>query len=177
MLQGIQSANGLKARSGAKKSDGTALKVTTKQNAIKKTFGKSFAIPFDFDFFKHPVYPYELKEDLIVTLELYSSKKVILCSGDSAATYKLSDISLAISDEPYATTIDELYAGTKSIAYTRVTSIHCQTLSKKGTTWKIDVSNLSVRSFYKACCYCFLINVMTLQTEMKNFTTLVSRKF
>ena len=69
MLQGIQSANGLKARSGAKKSDGIALTVTTKGNAIKKTFGKSFAIPLDFDFFKHPVYPYELKEDLIVRLE------------------------------------------------------------------------------------------------------------
>ena len=59
---------------------------------------------------------------------------------------KLSDISLAISDEPYTTKIDELHAGTKSIAYTKVTSIHYETLSKKDTTWKIDVNNLSVRS-------------------------------
>ena len=57
LLQGMQSANGLKARVGARNADGIALTVTTKQNAIKKTFGKRFAIPLDFDFFKHPVYP------------------------------------------------------------------------------------------------------------------------
>ena len=86
---------------------------------------------------------------MIVRLELNSSEKVILCTGDTAATYKLSDISLeydAIFDEAYATTIGELYAGTMSIQYTKVTPIRYQTLSKKDTTWKIDVSNLSVRS-------------------------------
>ena len=97
----------------------------------------------------YPVYPYGLKEDSIVKLELNSSEKVILCSGDSAATYKLSDVSLeydAIFDEPYATARGELYAGTKSIPYTKVTSMHYWKLSKKDITWKTDVSNLSVRS-------------------------------
>ena len=86
---------------------------------------------------------------MIVRLELNSSEKVILCTGDTNATYKLSDISLeydAIFDEPYATSIGEMYTGTTSILYTKVTSIHYQTLSKKDTTWKIDVNNLSVRS-------------------------------
>ena len=126
-----------------------ALTIKTHENAIKKTFDKRFAIPLYFDFSKYPVYPYSLKEDLIVRLELNSSEKVILCTGDTAATYKLSDISLeydAIFDEAYATTIGELYAGTMSIQYTKVTPIRYQTLSKKDTTWKIDVSNLSVRS-------------------------------
>ena len=72
--------------------DGTVRTLTTQENAIKKTFDKRFAIPFDFEFFKHPVYPYVLKEDLIVRLELNSPGKVILCTGDTAATYKLSDI-------------------------------------------------------------------------------------
>ena len=149
LLQGIQLVNGLKARLDTKKADGTALTVTTQENAIKKTFDKRFAIPLDFDFFKHPVYPYGLKEDLIVRLELNSAEKVILCTGDTNATYKLSDISLeydAIFDEPYATTIGEMYTGTTSIPYTKATLIHYQTLSKKDTTWKIDVNNLSVRS-------------------------------
>ena len=53
--QGIQSANGLKARVGAKKADGTAFTVTTQENAIKNMFDKRFAIPLDFDFFRHPV--------------------------------------------------------------------------------------------------------------------------
>ena len=39
VLQGIQSANGLKTRAGAKKADGTALTVTTKENAIEEKFG------------------------------------------------------------------------------------------------------------------------------------------
>ena len=149
LLQGIQPAIGLKAGVGAKKADSTALVVTTQQNAIKKTFDKSFAIPLDFVFSKHPVYPYELKEDLIVRLELNSSEKIISCTGDASATCKFSDISLeydAIFDEPYSTSIGEMYTGTTSIPYTNVTSIHYQTLSKKDTTWKIDVNNLSVRS-------------------------------
>ena len=76
LLHGIQSANGLKARVGAKKSDGTALVVTTQESAIEKTLDKRFSIPLDFDFFKHPVYPYGLKVDLNVRPELNSSEKV-----------------------------------------------------------------------------------------------------
>ena len=67
------------------------------------------------------MYPYGLKEDLIVRLELNSSEKIILCTGGASATYKLSDIWLeydAIFDEPYVTTIGEVYTGTTSISYT-----------------------------------------------------------
>ena len=81
-------------------------------------------------FFKHPVYPYRLKEDLIVRIELNSAGKVILCTGDTSATYKLSG---------------EMYVKT-SIPYTKVESIHYQKLSKKDTIWKIDRNNLSVSS-------------------------------
>ena len=55
---------------------------------------------------------------MIVRLALNSSEKVILCTGDTAATYKLLDISLeydAIFEKHYATTIGGLYAGTNSI--------------------------------------------------------------
>ena len=113
------------------------------------TFDKRFAILLDFDLFKHPLYPYGLKEDLIVRLELNSAEKVILWTGDTNTTYKLSDISLEydeIFDEPYATNISEMYNGTTSFPYTKVTSIHYKTLSKKDTTWKIDVNNPSVCS-------------------------------
>ena len=113
IFQGIHWVNGLKARLGAKKADGTALTITTQENAIKKTFGKRFSIPLDFDFFKQPVYPYGLnKEGLFVRLELNSTEKVILCAN---ARYKLSDISLeynAIFNEPLATTMGEMYGGT-----------------------------------------------------------------
>ena len=119
------------------------------ENAIEIKLDERFLIPLDFDFFKHPVYPYGLKENLIVRLELNSSEKVILCTGNTSATYKLSDFLLeydAIFDEPYATSIGEVDTRTTSTPYTKVTSIHYQTLSKNDTTWKIDVNNLSVRS-------------------------------
>ena len=58
LLQGIQSANGLETRVGTKKADGTALALTTQENAVKKTFDNRFAIPLDFDIFKNPIYSY-----------------------------------------------------------------------------------------------------------------------
>ena len=66
----------------------------------------------------HPVYPHGIKEDLIVRFELNSFEKVILCTGDTNVTYKFSDISLEydkIFDEPYVTTIGEMYTGITSI--------------------------------------------------------------
>ena len=145
----MQPANGLKAWLNAKKSDGTALTLTTQENVIKKTYDKRFAIPLDFDFFKHPVYPYGLKEDLTINIELNSAKEVILYTGDTNAIYKISDIILeydAIFDDPYATRIREAYIREMSIPYTKVTSIHYQAISKKEIAWKIDVNNLSARS-------------------------------
>ena len=133
---------------GAKKTDGTALALTTQENAIKKILNKRFVIPLDFDFFKHLVYPYGLEQRLFIRIELNSAKNVLLCTGDTNARYKLSHISLeydVILDGPYATAIGEMYVKT-FIYYTRVTSIHHQTLSKKDTTWKIDVNDLSVCS-------------------------------
>ena len=121
--------------------DGTALTVTTQENSIKKTFNKRFAIQIDFELFKHPVYPYGFKEDLIVRLELNSAEKAILYTGDTNATYKLLDISLeydAIFDELYTTTIGEMHTGTTSIPYTNVAQFivrHClkKTLSGRLT--------------------------------------------
>ena len=89
------------------------------------------------------MYPYGLKEDLIVRFEDTSDTE------DTLATYKLSDISLecdAIFDKPYATTIGEMYTGTISIPYTKIISIHYRTLYKKNTTSNIDGNNLSVPS-------------------------------
>ena len=74
------------------------------------------------------MYPYGLKECLIVRLELNLSGEVILCNRDTSATYKLSDILQeygAIFDEPYATAISEMYAGT-SIPYAKVSSSHIE---------------------------------------------------
>ena len=93
--------------------DGRALTVTTEENAIKKTVSNRFSIPLDFDFFKHPTYPYGLREDLIARLELNSAKKILLASGDPEATYKISDIGLeydAIFNLDYPAMFENLYS-------------------------------------------------------------------
>ena len=148
LLQGIQSATGLQARVGATKADGTALTLTKEENAIKKTVSNRFSIPLNFDFFKHPTYPYGLREDLIAWLELNSAEKILLASGDTAATYKIIDIALeydAIFYLDYTAMFGNLYSET-SIPYTKVTAVHHQALSKENENWKIDINNLSVRS-------------------------------
>ena len=118
---------------------------------------------------------------MFVRLELNSSEKVILCTGDTNATYKRSDIYLeydALFDESYATTIGKLYGGTNgtSIPYTKVTSVHYQILSKKDTTWKIDVNNLSVRSL-QGLLLQFLDKRDDFANKMKNLIIQASRKF
>ena len=69
--------------------------------------------------------------------------------GDTNAIHQISEIILeydALFDDPYATSIREVYIRKMSILYTKVTSIHYQAISKKDIVWKIDVNNLSVWS-------------------------------
>ena len=70
---------------GAKEVDDMTLTMTIQENAIKKTFDKRFLIPLDFDFFKHPSYPYGLKERLFIRIELNSARNVLLCTGETNA--------------------------------------------------------------------------------------------
>ena len=70
---------------------------------------------------------------------------MLLCSGDTAARCRLLDISLeseAIFEERYVVSTDEFYTGTTTIPFTKVTLMHYQKISKKATTWIIDLNNL-----------------------------------
>ena len=178
LLQNIQTTNDLEALVSARKGNGSAAAVRTQENAIKKAFDKRFGVLSDFDFLKNPVYPYGLKEDLIVRLEPNPSEKVILATGETSATCKVLDVLLeynAVFGEPYATALGEMYTGATSILYTKVTSIHYQTLSKKDTTWNIDVNNLF---FYcRAYCYYLSIKGMTMPTRTSNSIIQASKKY
>ena len=57
----LGSKNVFKAWVGAKKADGMTITVTTQENVLKNVFVERFAIPLDFDFFKHPICPYRFK--------------------------------------------------------------------------------------------------------------------
>ena len=63
----IQYANGLKTWVGWKKAEVTAVTVTTHEEAVKKTFGRRFAILLGFEFWKHPAYLYKLIKYFIVS--------------------------------------------------------------------------------------------------------------
>ena len=87
---------------------------------------------------------------------------MVLCTGDTSATYKPSDISLeydAIFKEPHATIIGEMYTGRTLIPYTKVALIHYQTLSKKDASWKIDENNVS---------FCSLQGLLLLFLDKRN---------
>ena len=114
--------------------------LSTAENAVKKTLGNRFAIPLDFEYFKQPVSPYYLHEDLIVTIKLNKSEKVMLCSDDAAANYTISDIALeydGIIDAQYTEKVSRAQQNS-SYPYTRVTRLSYQQLSKKDTSWLID---------------------------------------
>ena len=88
-FQGIQTENGLKAKVGAAKANGTDLTLATTENAVKKTLGKRFAISLDFEWFKQPVSTYYLHENVFVSIELNKPEKVMLCTGNTTATYPI----------------------------------------------------------------------------------------
>ena len=75
---------------------------------------------------------------------------VILCGRDTAATYKLSDISLeydAKFGQCYAIMTGKLYAATMLILHTKALSIYHQILCKKDTTEGLTLTNFG--SFIK----------------------------
>ena len=113
---------------------------STAENVVKKTLQKRFVIHLDFEYFKQPVLPYYLHEDLVAMTELNKPEKVLLCSHDTAATYTISDLVLE-----YDAIIDAAYREEVSVAqqnssypYTRVTRLFYQILGKKDSSWLID---------------------------------------
>ena len=80
LLQGIQDADGLKARIGSKKTDSTAF--TAEQTAIATTLGNRFSIPLDFAIFNAILNPFSLREDIVARITLASPSKVLLVKDD-----------------------------------------------------------------------------------------------
>lgn len=95
---------------------------------------------------------------MIKRFQLNSTEKVILCSVDTATTYKLSDIWLE-----YATILDECYA---TIGIT--------------DPLRSNIKKMLLICLFAHCkdyCCYSLINRTTSQPKMKKFTTLPSRTF
>ena len=114
--------------------------LSTAENDLKKTLENKFLRHLDFEYFKQLVSPYYLHKDLVVTIELNKPEKVMLCSGDTAATYTISDVALeydAITDARYTKKVSVAQQNS-SYQYTMVTHLSYQILGKKGSSWLID---------------------------------------
>ena len=147
LLQGIQDADGLKARIGSKKTDGTAF--TAEQTAIATTLGSRFSIPLDFAIFNAILNPFSLREDIVARITLASPSKVLLVKDDTAATYKITDICLEfdkIIDEELASTIKQNYEIGYDIPFDKITRLHYEKLSKKDTVWKLKIDSITAAS-------------------------------
>ena len=83
LLQGIQDADGLRARIGSKKSDDT--KFSAEQVAIAKTLSNRFIIPLDFALFNNILHPYGIDTDINIHITLASASKVLLATSDPGA--------------------------------------------------------------------------------------------
>ena len=147
LLQGIQGPDGLRARIGSKKADGTAF--TAEQTAIAKTLGNRFTIPLDFEIFDTVTHPFSLDEDMVVRITLAPASKVLLAAGDPAATYKLTVICLEfdkILDMRLASSIRQNYVEGYDLPFDKRTRIHYEKLSKKDTIWKLKIDSIATRS-------------------------------
>ena len=145
-FQGIQPKNGLDARVDAKKVDGTDLKLTTAENAVKTTLGNRFMIPLDFEYFKQPLSPYYLQEKMFVTIELNKPGKIMVTS-DNQASYKITDLTLeydAVIDGDYTDKVSKAQANS-SYPYTRITRSSYEIKDKKKSSWLIN-TNLQAKS-------------------------------
>ena len=147
LLQGVQDADGLKARIGSKKTDNTAF--SAEQTAIANTLGNRFSIPLDFAIFDAILHPFSLSEDIVTRITLADANKVVLATGDADATYKISDICLEfdkVIDIELASNIRQNYELGYDIPFDKITRIHYERLSKKDTIWKLKIDSITAAS-------------------------------
>ena len=147
LLQGIQDADGLRARIGSKKSDGTAF--SAEQVAIGKTLGNRFCIPLDFAIFNNILNPSGIDNEINIHIVLASASKVLLATGDPDASYKITNICLEfdkIIDMNLASSIRESYDDGYNIPFDKVTRVRYDKLSKKEICWPLTINSVSAKS-------------------------------
>ena len=147
LLQGIQDPDGLRARIGSKKSDGTDF--SAEQKAVAATLSNRFTIPLDFEVLNVITHPFSLAEDMVVRITLAPASKVLLVTGDPEATYKLTDICLEfdkIINMELASRIRQNYEVGYDIPFDKRTRINYERLSKKDTIWKLKIDSLTASS-------------------------------
>ena len=142
--QGIQNVNTAKLRMGA--ADGSASQ--KKDKAIADAYKNRFCIPLDFELLTaHGPYSQSaLGDRLVFELEFNSNDKVILASGDTNASYRLTNISLEydiVTDHELARQMRTQYSSKTAVYYDRIQRQEIKHLNKQHTIWNFTLNNIT----------------------------------
>jgi hypothetical protein len=124
---------------------GDKVVTTKKDKAVSDAFGKRFCIPLDFELLDShmPFYQSALADRLSYELSFNDYSRVIKASGDTAATYTISGISLeyeVVTNSELARLIRQQLQGKVAILYERVLRHRKVTVNKSDTVWNINLN-------------------------------------
>ena len=147
--QGIQSEAIAKLRIDAGDKDES----NANNNGIAKAYDNKFYIPLDFELISThmPLHQGSIKEHLEFQIEFNDYNKVIKATGDAAAKYTISEVSLEyeiVSNATLASTIRKNHQGKKVMHFDDIVSYSTKSLDKSDDKWefKINVSSKSLKA-------------------------------
>ena len=139
-------SNVTRIRVGAGNKDETE----TEDAAIAAAFGNRYHVPLDFELVEShmPFYQSALGDRLECELTFNDYSRVIVATGDAAASYSIDNIALEfdmVTQPDLARQIRNQYAGRLAVLYERVLRHRKITANKSDTLWNINL-NVPARS-------------------------------
>ena len=139
-------SNVTRIRDGAGNKDETE----TEDAAIAAAYGNRYHIPLDFELLEShmPFYQSALGDRLEYELTFNEYSRVVVATGDAAASYSIDNIALEfdmVTQPDLARQIRNQYAGRLAVLYERVLRHRKITANKSDTLWNINL-NVPARS-------------------------------
>lgn len=148
VYQGINSANISKLRVGADDADAAAN--DGKDAAVAQAYGNRYYVPLDFELLEAhaPFYQSGLGDSLEYEFTFNEYSRVVIATGDAAASYTIDGISLEfdkVTQPDLARLIRNQYASRSVILYDRVQRHRKIPVNKSDPIWNVDI-NVATRS-------------------------------
>ena len=141
LFEGIQSANLRRYRVLPQSAPKTA---DTEAVIMAEVFGNRYRLYFNvIDFFKTPIYPYCIGQDILITLTLNEVKHIISTTIVKDENYELKNIHMeyeTVTSKVYADVIREAYQAGTSILCTNVVLYREETVKKSDTLLNININ-------------------------------------
>ena len=167
-IDGTEDRNVTRIRLGAGNKDETE----TEDAAIAAAYGNRFQIPLDFELLEShmPFYQSALGDRLEYELTFNDYSRVIVATGDAAASYTIENLALEfdmVTQPDLARQIRNQYAGRLAIMYDRVLRHRKITANKSDTLWNINL-NVPARSM-KGVLFLFEDPAAAFQRDTEKF--------